>query len=31
LGLTPEEAEDVTRAVGASPVKKPRRRKAETA
>jgi hypothetical protein len=31
FGLTPEEAEDVIRAVGVSPVKKPRRRKAETA
>jgi hypothetical protein len=31
FGLTPEEAEDVIRAVGVAPVKKPRRRKAETA
>ena len=27
FGLTPEEAEDVIRAVGVSPVRKPRRRK----
>jgi hypothetical protein len=31
FGLTPEEADDVIRAVGVAPVKKPRRRKAETA
>jgi hypothetical protein len=31
FGLTPEEAEDVIRAVGVSPDTKPRRRKAETA
>ena len=31
FGLTPEEAEDVIRALGVAPVKKPRRRKAETA
>ena len=31
FGLTREEAEDVIRAVGVSPVWKPRRRKAETA
>ena len=31
FGLTPEEAEDVIRAVGVSPVKKPRRQKVETA
>ncbi len=31
FGLTPEEAEDVIRAVGVSPVKKPRRRKVGTA
>lgn len=31
FGLTPEEAEDVIRAVGVSPARKPRRRKAETA
>ena len=31
FGLTHEEAEDVIRAVGVSPVRKPRRRKAETA
>jgi hypothetical protein len=31
FGLSPEEAEDVIRAVGVAPVKKPRRRKAETA
>jgi len=30
FGLTPEEAEDVIQAVGVSPVKKPRRRKAKT-
>jgi hypothetical protein len=30
FGLTPEEAEDVIRAVGTSPVRKPRRRKAKT-
>src|SRR5262249_42968066 len=31
FGLTPEEAEDVIQAVGVAPVKKPWRRKAETA
>jgi hypothetical protein len=31
FGLTPEEAADVIRAVGVAPVRKPRRRKAETA
>jgi len=31
FGLTPEEAEDVIKAVGVAPVRKPRRRKAETA
>ena len=31
FGLTPEEAEGVIRAVGVAPVKRPRRRKAETA
>jgi hypothetical protein len=30
FGLTPEEAEDVFRTVGVSPVRKPRRRKVET-
>jgi hypothetical protein len=30
FGLTPQEAEDVIRAVGTGPVKKPRRRKAST-
>jgi hypothetical protein len=31
FGLTPEEAEDVIQSLGVAPVKKPRRRKAETA
>jgi hypothetical protein len=31
FGLTPGEADEVIQAVGVAPVKKPRRRKAETA
>ena len=31
FGLTPEEAEDVIQSLGVAPVRKPRRRKAETA